>query len=96
MHERSRAFARRGLSYGGKCSNRAGRFREPIRPDDIQDRAIQMCSFVTWEWTMAESGLAFRADTLWDRLGAIPDRRGRKGRQYGKASVMVLALAAML
>ena len=55
-----------------------------------------MCSFVTWEWTMAESGLAFRADTLWDRLGAIPDRRGRKGRQYGKASVMVLALAAML
>lgn len=45
---------------------------------------------------MAEAGLAGLADTLWDRLGAIPDRRGRKGRQYGLASVMVLSLAAML
>ncbi len=45
---------------------------------------------------MAEAGLAVPADTLWERLGAIPDRRGRKGRQYGLTSVMVLALAAML
>lgn len=33
---------------------------------------------------------------LWDHLGRIPDRRGRKGRQYGLPAVMVLALAAML
>jgi hypothetical protein len=45
---------------------------------------------------VVEAGLAAPADTLWERLGAIPDRRGRKGRQYGLASVMVLALAAML
>lgn len=35
-------------------------------------------------------------DTLWDRLCAIPDRRGRKGRQYGLAPVLALVLAAML
>lgn len=34
--------------------------------------------------------------TLWERLGEIPDRRGRKGRQYGLAPVLTLALAAML
>ena len=34
--------------------------------------------------------------TLWDRLGEIPDRRGRKGRQYGLAPVLTWALAAML
>ena len=34
--------------------------------------------------------------SLWDRLETIPDRRGRKGRQYGLPAVMVLALAAML
>ncbi len=34
--------------------------------------------------------------TLWETLGAIPDRRGTKGRQYPLRSVVVLALAAML
>lgn len=34
--------------------------------------------------------------TLWDALGEIPDRRGRKGRQYPLPSVLVLALSAML
>ncbi len=34
--------------------------------------------------------------TLWERLGEIPDRRGRKGRQYGLAPVLTLALGAML
>lgn len=34
--------------------------------------------------------------TLWEVVGAIPDRRGRKGRQYPLASVLVLALSAML
>jgi DDE_Tnp_1-associated/Transposase DDE domain len=33
---------------------------------------------------------------LWDLLARIPDRRGAKGRQYPLASVLVLALAAML
>lgn len=34
--------------------------------------------------------------TLWEALGAIPDRRGRKGRQYPLPSVLALALSAML
>ncbi len=34
--------------------------------------------------------------TLWEVVGRIPDRRGRKGRQYPLASVLVLALSAML
>src|SRR5258708_18207657 len=33
---------------------------------------------------------------LWDLLVSIPDRRGAKGRQYPLASVLVLALSAML
>lgn len=34
--------------------------------------------------------------TLWEALGEIPDRRGRKGRQYPLRSVLGLALAAMV
>jgi hypothetical protein len=34
--------------------------------------------------------------TLWEALGEIPDRRGRKGRQYPLPSVLALALSAML
>jgi hypothetical protein len=34
--------------------------------------------------------------TLWEALGEIPDRRGRKGRQYPLPAVLVLALSAML
>jgi DDE family transposase len=34
--------------------------------------------------------------TLWEVLGAIPDRRGAKGRQYPLRSMLTLALAAML
>lgn len=34
--------------------------------------------------------------SLWEHLGEIPDRRGRKGRQYGLPAVLTLALAAML
>jgi hypothetical protein len=34
--------------------------------------------------------------TLWEALGEIPDRRGRKGRQYPLRSVIGLALAAMI
>ena len=45
---------------------------------------------------MVDADEAHPVDSLWDRLRAIPDRRGRKGRQYGLASVLVLALAAML
>jgi hypothetical protein len=33
---------------------------------------------------------------LWDLLVSIPDRRGAKGRQYPLASILVLALTAML
>jgi len=36
------------------------------------------------------------AQSLWDVVSAIPDRRGRKGRQYGLPAVLMLALAAML
>ncbi len=48
------------------------------------------------EGATVESNGAHRVDSLWERLRAIPDRRGRKGRQYGLASVLVLSLAAML
>ncbi len=34
--------------------------------------------------------------TLWDALGEVPDRRGRKGRQYPLQSVLGIAVAAML
>lgn len=34
--------------------------------------------------------------TLWEALAAVPDRRGRKGRQYGLRSVLGISLAAML
>ena len=34
--------------------------------------------------------------TLWDVLGQITDRRGRKGRQYTLASLLGIAIAAML
>ena len=34
--------------------------------------------------------------TLWEALGEIPDRRGRKGRQYPLRAVIGLALAAMI
>lgn len=34
--------------------------------------------------------------TLWEALGEIPDRRGRKGRQYPLRGVLGLALAAMV
>jgi len=39
------------------------------------------------------SGEASGCRTLWERLGEIPDRRGR---QYGLAPVLTLALAAIL
>lgn len=34
--------------------------------------------------------------SLWDALGDIPDRRGRKGRQYPLPSLLCLTLAAMV
>lgn len=34
--------------------------------------------------------------SLWEHLERVPDRRGRKGRQYGLPAVVVLSLAAML
>lgn len=36
------------------------------------------------------------ARSLWEHLCDIPDRRGRKGRQYGLPTVLTLVLAAML
>ena len=45
---------------------------------------------------MSEASAVSSSDSLWDRLCQIPDRRGRKGRQYGLPAVMTLALAAML
>jgi hypothetical protein len=36
------------------------------------------------------------ARTLWDALGEIEDKRGRKGRQYSLQSILGIALAAML
>lgn len=34
--------------------------------------------------------------TLWDALGEIQDKRGRKGRQYHLQSVLGISIAAML
>ena len=34
--------------------------------------------------------------TLWDALGEIEDRRGRKGRQYALRAVLGISIAAML
>ena len=34
--------------------------------------------------------------TLWDVLGAIADRRGRKGRQFPLQAILAIAIAAML
>ena len=34
--------------------------------------------------------------TLWDALDEVPDRRGRKGRQYPLRSILGISLAAML
>src|SRR3974390_3183955 len=34
--------------------------------------------------------------TLWDALGAIADRRGRKGRQFRLQAILAIAIAAML
>lgn len=42
------------------------------------------------------SGALIGGGSLWEALGEIPDRRGRKGQQYPLRSVLVLALAAML
>jgi hypothetical protein len=36
------------------------------------------------------------AQTLWEVLGAVPDRRGRKGRQLPLRGVLAIAIAAML
>ena len=36
------------------------------------------------------------ARTLWDALGLIADRRGRKGRQFSLQAVLAIAIAAML
>jgi hypothetical protein len=44
--------------------------------------------------TVSAGGQAGR--TLWEALAEIPDRRGRKGRQYPLRAVLGLALAAML
>ena len=34
--------------------------------------------------------------TLWDALGTIADRRGRKGRQYPLPALLAIAIAAVL
>ena len=36
------------------------------------------------------------ACTLWDVLGSIADRRGRKGRQFPLQAILAIAIAAML
>lgn len=36
------------------------------------------------------------AQTLWEVLGAVADRRGRKGRQFPLQAVLAIAIAAML
>lgn len=45
---------------------------------------------------MAASAGAQGGRTLWEALAEIPDRRGRKGRQYPLRAVLGLALAAMI
>jgi hypothetical protein len=39
---------------------------------------------------------ALAAPTLWEALGTIADRRGRKGRQYPLQALLAIAVAAML
>src|SRR3974377_1752794 len=36
------------------------------------------------------------ARSLWDVLGAVADRRGRKGRQFRLQAILAIAIAAML
>jgi DDE_Tnp_1-associated len=36
------------------------------------------------------------AQTLWEVVGAVADRRGRKGRQFPLQAVLAIAIAAML
>src|SRR5262245_15232468 len=36
------------------------------------------------------------AETLWEVLGAVADRRARKGRQFPLQAVLAIAIAAML
>ncbi len=36
------------------------------------------------------------ARTLWEALGSITDRRGRKGRQFALQGILAIAIAAML
>ena len=48
------------------------------------------------EGGVAEALDVVGARSLWDHFAAIPDRRGRKGRQYGLPAVLTLSLAAML
>ena len=48
------------------------------------------------EVTVSEAVDGVVAGSLWDHFAAIPDRRGRKGRQYALPAVLTLALAAML
>jgi hypothetical protein len=45
---------------------------------------------------MAASAGVQAGRTLWEALAEIPDRRGRKGRQYPLRAVLGLALAAMI
>lgn len=40
--------------------------------------------------------VALAAPTLWEALGTIADRRGRKGRQYPLQALLAIAVAAML
>lgn len=37
---------------------------------------------------LLDGGAAGAADSLWDRLGTIADRRGRERRQYGLAAML--------
>jgi hypothetical protein len=46
--------------------------------------------------TRAEPASAPASATLWDVLGTLVDRRGRKGRQYPLQALLAIALAAML
>lgn len=45
---------------------------------------------------MTDVVAAGSVQSLWERLALVPDRRGRKGRQYGLPAVVTLTLAAML
>ena len=50
----------------------------------------------TTEPTATQLATAAAAATLWDVLGTIVDRRGRKGRQYPLQALLAIAIAAML